>query len=102
MLAKSRDGTFTVLVDDRLREGPDGRPSDKALVNVASVKDCELIRSFAIAFPEAPRQKSAMLAPKNKYWANTRMGCGAHDELVAISPDSKVLAVAYSIKTDGI
>jgi len=100
--AASRDGKFVVSVIDQPVNGKDGEPTDTAHVTIASARDCRITQSFAIKFPEVPREKAPLLAPKNRYWANERMAAGGWGELVAISPDSAVLAVAYSILTDGI
>ena len=100
--AAPRDGAFLLAVDDQMRDDSGKLPSAKANVIIESPRDCTITRAFAIAFPEEPRQKAPLLAPKNKYWANIRMGRGGWGELVAISPDARVLAVAYSIKTDGV
>src|SRR5712691_8415586 len=65
-------------------------PGHRVFLNVLDAAGCKLLRRVELAFPEKPRKRAPLLAPKNKYFAGARLA-GAFKR-IAISPDNTKLA----------
>ena len=76
-------------------------PEDKTFLNLFDGSTCGRNKRFELQFPEQPKLKAPLLAPKNKYYANARLKTMFAKRL-AISPDNSKLAIGYGIRTGGI
>jgi hypothetical protein len=56
------------------------------------------LRRVELAFPEKPRERTPLLAPKNKYFAGARLA-GVFAKRLAVSPDNTKLVIAYGVRT---
>lgn len=73
-------------------------PDVKTYLTMLRLPDCELLSRRELQFPERTERRAPLLAPKNAYWANARLGGGWH---IAVSPDNKLLALGYGVRKDG-
>ncbi len=89
--ALSPDGTRVAVITSPLNEA-----RYRPFLIVLDAGNCAEVGRFELQFPEQPRQRAPLLAPSRKYFDNVPFP-DQFARMIAISPDNKLLAVAYGI-----
>lgn len=78
---------------------PVGAPSYHVFLNVFDARDCRALRRVELSFPEKSTWITPLLNPKARYRNNVAF-FNQFARRLAVSPDDKMLAIAYGIFKD--
>lgn len=102
--AVSEDGSVVVAITGRGEAGSDGEAIGLGhRISLHVIRDGELEREerFTLEFPHRPEIRAPLFAPKNKYVARGLLR-SVLAKRIAVSPDKRLVAVAYGIRTGDI
>lgn len=97
--AISPDGTLVAVVTGAGKI-PVGGPDYRTYLNVLAAGDCSVLRRFPLAFPEKAKWRPGPILNRKAGFLDNIAFADLFARQLAISPDNRMLAVAYGIMRD--